>query len=104
MSEAYFFDLAEEGARYGLLCLMTGISEGYWCAGWMSGLEYSLWKAHSGDAFYSHYYTDRQKTLLRLLAEEAGGWWVWSDKEQEPKFLRMDDWLARFAPKPGDAP
>jgi hypothetical protein len=28
--------------------LMSGISEDYWCAGWLSGLEYTLWDAVTG--------------------------------------------------------
>jgi hypothetical protein len=28
--------------------LMSGISEEYWCAGWLAGLEYTLWNAITG--------------------------------------------------------
>lgn len=33
-----------EGARWGLLALMTGLSEACWVAGWMDGLEVALWR------------------------------------------------------------
>jgi hypothetical protein len=41
--------LDEQAITAGLLRkLMSGISEDYWCAGWLSGLEYTLWDAVTG--------------------------------------------------------
>ena len=93
--DQYFCDLAEDGAKYGLLCLMTGISEEFWCAGWMMGLEYSLWNAAAGNG--QGRFTDRQVTLLKLLAEEADGWWVWSKKDGKPHFVRLETWREMLA-------
>jgi hypothetical protein len=83
-------DTAAEGARVGLLALMAGLSEEYWCAGWLTGLEYSLWRIEPGARFGMGRISPRQATLLTLLAEEAGGWWVWY---REPVFLPMAEWL-----------
>ncbi len=98
-----FCDLAEEGAALGLLGLMTGISEEYWCAGWMSGLEFSLWQAaQSGPMSYGQgHITERQATLLRLLSEESDGWWRWIDDTRDAsksgaRFVRLDDWRAHL--------
>ena len=73
-------DSTRKGASLGLLALMAGISEEYWCAGWIGDLDVALWKMitdASADRTYGHgLVTDRQIELLRLLAEEAGGWWT----------------------------
>lgn len=83
-------DLPDEGAQIGLIALMTGISEECWCAGWMSGLEYDLWQAKRGMSYGQGVITDRQSDLLRLLSEEAGGWWRWT--EDGPQFVPLDEW------------
>ena len=84
-----------EGASYGLLGLMAGISEEYWCASWLTGLELSLWQARNSDEDY-HFgqgvVTERQRRLLRDLSEEAGGWWTYGDNG--PKFVRLEEWKA----------
>ena len=91
-------DLAEEGAALGLLGLMKGISEEFWCAGWMSDLEFSLWQAKPGKHYGQGIITERQAELLRLLSEECGGWWFYGDAG--PKFIRTEDWLKKIAQRP----
>lgn len=94
-NEGMFCDLAEEGAQTGLLALMTGISEETWAAGWMHGIEYSLWRAaehgHEGTEA-----TERQARLLKLLSEEANGWWYYHDMAGA-RFVRLDEWRAHVA-------
>lgn len=85
-----FCEDTQDGAYYGLLALMTGISEEFWAAGWMSGLEYALWQVEAGREYGMGVISERQATLLRLLSEEAGGWWGWQDG---PKFFSKDSWL-----------
>ena len=46
-----YCELAEEGAAAGLLALMTGLSEEYWCASWLIDLEYRLWQVVAGTKF-----------------------------------------------------
>lgn len=91
-------DLAEEGAALGLLGLMKGISEEFWCAGWMSGMEYDLWRAEAGKRWGQGSLTERQATLLRLLSEECGGWWYWNENDG-PKFIRTQEWVKRLREK-----
>jgi hypothetical protein len=92
-------DSDAEGAALGLLGLMTGLSEEYWCAGWMSGLEHSLWGVESGTRFGMGTITDRQAELLRLLSDECDGWWYWHDADpvelSGPKFIRRAEWEAK---------
>jgi hypothetical protein len=96
LPDGLFCEDAEEGARLGLLGPMTGISEERWCAGWLSNLEFILWRARNGEpsGFEVGSATPRQAELLRLLSEEAGGWWVY--EEAGPVFLPMDEWLRRL--------
>lgn len=93
-----FCDTAGEGAKIGLLALMSGISEESWCATWMTGLERALWNAReNGPGPYGQIdITERQATLLRLLSEEAGGWWIWDDGE---RFVSLETWRAMLVPQ-----
>jgi hypothetical protein len=67
-------ETAAEGAALGLLGLMSGISEEYWCAGWLNGLEFDLWNAQANGRYGQGAITERQAKLLRLLSEECEGW------------------------------
>ncbi len=99
-SEDLFCDLASEGAEAGLLALMTGISEEHWAASWMHGLEFALWRAVEGGprGYGMSEISERQIRLLRLLSEEADGWWRWVGNDG-PRFVRLEDWreIARAA-------
>lgn len=100
MSNREFYECcfgdADDGARVGLLGLMAGISEELWCAGWMSGNEYSLWRMVEGGArgYGMGEVEERDVTLLRLLSERCNGWWVY---DEEPKFLGMERWRERLS-------
>jgi hypothetical protein len=91
-------DTTDEAASVGLLALMTGMSEEFWCAGWMMGMEYSLWRVTVGQPFGQGIITERQATLLRLLSEECDGWWMWVD-DDGPAFIRTEQWLILNPPK-----
>ncbi|MBP0578636.1 hypothetical protein J8I29_04900 [Labrys sp. LIt4] len=94
-----FTESPRNGAALGLLALMTGISEQCYYAGWMSDLEYDLWQV-APDTSYGHgTITERQAQLLRLLAEEADGWWTYSDGD-DPAFLDLASWREKAASRP----
>jgi hypothetical protein len=99
-------DDASEGAAIGLLALMQGISEELWCAGWLIGLERSLWAARNSAEpvrFGNGAITSRQCRLLADLSEEAGGWWTYGD--DGAAFVRTEEWVARLAsPSPEPQP
>jgi hypothetical protein len=83
---------AAEGAALGLLGLMSGISEDYWCAGWVHGLEFDLWDAAMNAADHRFKVTARQANLLRLLSEECDGCWYWKeDRDDNPQFVSLSE-------------
>lgn len=89
--------------------LMSDISEDCWCAGWMSGNEFSLWCLVSNPSASRQYgqraICERDRSRLAALAKEIGGWVYWHDDEYEPtlpraewgpRFIAMDAWPARY--------
>ena len=85
-------------ARRSLLREMRELSENLWCAGWLDGIEYTLWEHVIGedelftglgilDAF--------DRDTLKGLAQQAGGWWYWD--YVAPKFVPMPQWLEMYA-------
>jgi hypothetical protein len=87
------------GARVALMSMMTGISEECWSAAWINALEFSLWNmAHDAPSHETPYgravVTVNQKTILRLLAREAGGWWTFH--ESGALFVGLDEWERSF--------
>ena len=91
-------------AALALLELMEDISEEGWCAGWMDGLEESLWWiAHGGDPMYGRCLVSEERvTALRGLADRAGGWWYFDDEKPiggdlEETFIALEEWEQRFA-------
>ena len=86
-------DTTAEGAALGLLGLMTGISEEFWCAGWLIGLEFDLWNAAMKTGKDHTKIGKRLEILLRLLSEECDGWWYWkNDADNNPRFIRLTEW------------
>lgn len=83
-------------AAVGLLGLMAGISQDYWCSAWYSGIEYILWRVQPNTACGQEVISERQATLLHLLHEESGGWWGWHEIDG-PRFFTTDDWLKHLA-------
>jgi len=79
--------------------LMSDISEECWCAGWMQGNEFSLWRVVSDPAAPRRYgrgeISEQEATRLASLAEQIGGWVYWHDDEHEPD-LPSDQWGPRF--------
>jgi hypothetical protein len=88
-------DTAAEGAALGLLGLMSGISEEYWYASWLRGLEFDLWNVAANTKYGHGTITERQAALLRLLSDECDGWWHWTNSEADsPEFVSLDEWRA----------
>jgi hypothetical protein len=94
----------DELVREALAETMSGISEECWCAKWMRGNEFALWKAIT---------TDNGKNgacdipvcdlnRLRHLHKLAGGWWIWPEGEDKMRFVTTKEWLAIIAQHPVD--
>lgn len=80
---------AEYAKELLLLHEMERISENYWCAGWLSGLEFTLWSGILGaDSVCSLDELDR----LKQLSDDAGGWWRWNDELQGEEFIDLERW------------
>jgi hypothetical protein len=101
--------LITEAAKDRLYNLMSDISEECYCAGWMSGNEYTLWAMVRDPAASRHYgmseVSAEDVEELRQLSEQLGGWVVWWDDGDEPglpatawgrRFLPMAEWLKRW--------
>jgi hypothetical protein len=93
-----------------LYALMSDISEDCYCAGWMSGNEYRLWRAvadPSDDLGYGMQTIDRSNVrALQHLSDRAGGWIYWHDDDWEPglpsshwgpRCMSLDKWMAHVA-------
>lgn len=95
-------DRLQEYAKDLLVRLMREYSEDFWCAGWLSGLEYDLWEFTCGEAetygtYLGSYLKDSERDYLKQLANDAGGWYYWSDKTPVgERFISMDDWLKMY--------
>lgn len=88
-----------EYAAETLCWLMRDISEEHYCAGWLIGLEHSLWEIATTPrrSFGMADVPENRVKLLQLLAEEARGWWVWDNEEQRERFVATDEWLRMYA-------
>lgn len=86
-------ELACELLRY----KMMEYSEESRCATWLVDLEFQLWQAAEipNPAATDNYEVSLSKEL-RVLAEIAGGWWVYEDETQPgirgPVFVPMERW------------
>jgi hypothetical protein len=76
---------------------MSELSEEAYCAGWMAGLEFELWRALIGGsrAYGGLEITDEQLARLRELSEAAEGWILFDDVEEE-LLVPLDEWKQRF--------
>lgn len=72
-----------------LLRLMHSLSEEYYCARWMHGLELSLWHmALRQDS--------EEGQILLYCAESAGGWWIWDDEQERNVFIALPVWRKMY--------
>lgn len=85
-----------EAAR-ALVHEMRELSEEHYCAGWMCGLEFSLWAMLQDGArdYGSGEVTERDVEHLRALSQKAGGWWRWSDAGEV--FVATAEWERIYA-------
>ena len=85
--------------------LMSGISEGYYCAGWLIDLEFSLWAVVVGDD--PNYFgfgglSEREIKNLRELSRRIDGWIVWNDGREDNsdewrRIVPMSEWQSMYA-------
>jgi hypothetical protein len=75
-----------------LASYMSELSEECYCAGWLIGLEFSLWKAMNTGKGSGGFGCLREFELahLRELSEACGGWIVWGKDGEE--FVPLEEW------------
>lgn len=76
---------------------MEEISEEHYCAGWMYGLEFDLWKIISefphGRRGYGLSDVNVEDIFLMLhLSRLTDGWWYWDDKLKDRRFVSLSEW------------
>lgn len=93
----------DSDAAQALCAFMSELSERYYCAGWLIGLEHTLWPmVHGGNReFGLGAVTEEEVAKLRRLHERAGGWWRWAE-DPEPAaggevFVPTEEWLKLVA-------
>jgi hypothetical protein len=85
----------DEAAARELAALMSEISEDQYCAGWESGLEYSLFSAAFEGTCYGDGISLRQRQGLMELAHRCDGWWVFV-KGWGQRFMPMEEWTEMY--------
>ena len=96
-------DLANSPDAAELLCeYMSEISEDYWCAGWLHGLEFSLWKMLRGGSrdFGTGDVKEEELSKLRQLSQRAGGWVIWDEQKDASmsgnRFVPLALWTVMY--------
>jgi len=95
-----------QAAQRALLVYMRHLSEENWCAGWLIGLEFTLWdwvlRRQSGAEPASEFERANipDTEVLSWLAEQAGGWWHWDEESREPKFVPPNEWVEMYRSRP----
>jgi hypothetical protein len=72
-----------------LLRVMHNLSEEYYGAGWIVGLEHYLWHMALRQS------TEEGQILL-YCAETSGGWWMWDDSQGGPLFVPLAVWRTAY--------
>ena len=87
-----------------LMKYMSDLSERAYCAGWMDGLEYALWKAVlEGRLKYGRMQITRAHTAkLKELSDRCGGWIAWDDASGE-MFVPLGRWQKMYEAERGRA-
>ena len=85
----------DESAACQLAGLISEISEDHFSAGWLHGLEFTLWNMLHGDdrRFGMGKVSQENIDRLRHLHEKCGGWWRWDETHGE-MFVATADWIA----------
>lgn len=92
-----------------LAVAMSYVSEDLWFAGWMSGCEFTFWRAMQGEDAGEHIPPEWLQ-VFRELSAEIGGWIVWRGGETLEDiddwgcyFVPIDEWRAAIAKAGGEA-
>ena len=89
------WDLTPEQRK--LETFMSDISEKCYCAGWISGLEYTLWYAvENGPLEYGHgIVTPEEIEQLKKLSQ-ACSCWIFMDDDKEETAIELLLWKQKY--------
>ncbi|WP_445626643.1 hypothetical protein [Nostoc sp. DSM 114167] len=85
--------IAEDPKEF-LRQMMSSFSERMWSAGWLSGLEFILWKKVRE---CSDDLTLREIADFNFYAGLAGGWWMWDKNQKCEVFVDLSRWLKIYS-------
>lgn len=99
----------EEGLRAALATVMREVSQDWYAAGWLMGLEHELWtevlawRDGTSQAARPEAHEDVVGAVraLSVLAEEVDGWFTWDDDAGHEAFVRAEEWERRYQPGRG---
>jgi hypothetical protein len=66
------------------------ISENCYAAGWMSGIEFTVWDAVQGGT--SSIVNEQEAKLLKEASNVIGGWVAWNDHIGDAVFVPHSEW------------
>ncbi len=99
-------DCPDKEAALQLRQVMSEISEDHYAAGWLIGLEYSLFEAaFEGEArvWGDGGLDTKELGDLFELSHRCDGWWRWNNDDDHLKsgqrFVRMSEWTAIYKAK-----
>ncbi|OQP65875.1 hypothetical protein A3860_14875 [Niastella vici] len=76
---------------------MSQLSEKGFCAGWMNGLEFDLWRILNGSnrKYGHHAITQEELDQLQFLSDKCGCWIVFDDVNEETA-IDLETWKKMF--------
>ena len=91
-----------------IISILERISERDYCAGWLSGIEHTMWDMlinpepkHEDDDLFNWNWPEHEIKLLRKLAAACKGWVVFNDKATDfynsRIFVPIDKWIKMHA-------
>jgi hypothetical protein len=82
---------------------MSELSEHAYCAGWMKGLEYSLWTSLSFNKYsYGHYKLNKLEIAkLKELSHKCKGW-IYFDQKNEESYIPLKQWVKMYKENKND--
>lgn len=83
---------------------MSEVSEEAFFAGWLIGIEFTLWRLASHPSMSLRDccpFTMEQALRLRALSKASGGWVYWDDGIDGLAFVSLERWRQIYAAKEG---
>ena len=84
---------AHTAVCHALATVIADISERHYAAGWMDGIERTLWRdTRLGDGHYQGYTEGDHRATLKALSELIDGWVAWSDAPPYWRYVPRSEW------------